>query len=236
MSTLNGTRVVIVTGASGALGTAVTSACVARGWRVAGIDHRSHPPPAPRDPSPSTPFVVGNVDLSSMDAARRAVAAIDAHFGRIDGLVNVAGTFRFETVEDADEASWESLFATNLKTAVNASVAALPHLRRSPAGRIVNIGAASALKGAAGMAGYTASKSAVHRFTESLAAELVGTSVTVNAVLPTTLDTPANRAAMPDNDGSRFVPPAQVAKVILFLLSPEASSVNGALIPVSKRA
>jgi NAD(P)-dependent dehydrogenase (short-subunit alcohol dehydrogenase family) len=232
---MNGPRVVIVTGAFGALGTAVTSACVAEGWRVARIDHRHHPAPTGRDPS-STLFVVGDVDLSSRDAARRAVAAVDAHFGRIDALVNVAGTFRFETVEHADEASWESLFATNLKTAVNTSVAALPYLRQSPAGRIVNIGAASASAGAAGMAGYTASKSAVHRFTESLAAELVGTPVTVNAVLPTTLDTPANRAAMPDNDGSRWVPPAQVAKVILFLLSPEAASVNGALIPVSKRA
>jgi NAD(P)-dependent dehydrogenase (short-subunit alcohol dehydrogenase family) len=116
---------------------------------------------------------------------------------------------------------------------VAASQAALAHLPRG--GRIVNIGANAALKAGAGMGAYTASKSGVMRFTEALAEELKGRDITVNAVLPSTLDTPANRADMPKADFSRWVPPEQLAGVIMFLLSPQASVITGALIPVVGR-
>ena len=111
--------------------------------------------------------------------------------------------------------------------------AALPYLKQSDAGRIVNVGANGALKSAAGMGAYAASKAAVHRLTESLAEELKSSTVTVNAVLPSILDTPQNRADMPDADPAKWVAPADLAAVILFLASPEARAVTGALIPVT---
>ena len=125
------------------------------------------------------------------------------------------------------------MFALNLKTTLNASQAALPYLVASGAGRIVNVGALAALKAGAGMGPYAASKSGVHRFTESLAEEFKGRSVTVNAVLPSTIDTPANRTSMPDADFSKWVAPGDLAAVILFLASREAGAVTGALVPVT---
>ena len=127
------------------------------------------------------------------------------------------------------------MHALNLKTALNASRAALPWLKRSDEGRIVNVGANGALKAAAGMGAYAASKAGVHRLTESLAEELKATSVTVNAVLPSILDTAQNRKDMPDADPSTWVRPADLARVMLFLASPESRAVTGALIPVVGR-
>jgi NAD(P)-dependent dehydrogenase (short-subunit alcohol dehydrogenase family) len=125
------------------------------------------------------------------------------------------------------------MFAMNLKTAVHASKAAIPHLLASGAGRIVNVGAASAIKAGVGFGPYAASKGAVHRLTESLAEELKNRGVTVNAVLPSIIDTPANRADMPGASFDHWVAPADLAAVILFLVSDEARAVTGALIPVT---
>jgi NAD(P)-dependent dehydrogenase (short-subunit alcohol dehydrogenase family) len=121
----------------------------------------------------------------------------------------------------------------NLSTCLDTTRAALPHLKAASAGRVGNIGALGAIKAAAGMGAYAASKAGVHRLTESLAEETKGTGVTVNAVLPSIIDTPANRADMPDADPSKWVSPAQLAAVILFLASREAQAVTGALIPVT---
>jgi len=128
----------------------------------------------------------------------------------------------------------ERMFRLNLTTALNASRAALPHLKTSPEGRIVNVGANGALKAAAGMGAYAASKAGVHRLTESLAEELKG-RVTVNAVLPSIIDTPANRADMPDADVTAWVTADEVAQAILWLASDAASGVTGALLPVAGR-
>ena len=133
-----------------------------------------------------------------------------------------------------DTATWERLYRVNTLTALNASRAAIPHLIASGSGRIINIGALGALKAGSGMGPYAASKSGVHRLTEALANELKG-NVTVNAVLPSTIDTPANRRDMPKADFSTWVTPQELANVILFLASPEASAITGALIPVSGR-
>jgi NAD(P)-dependent dehydrogenase (short-subunit alcohol dehydrogenase family) len=127
------------------------------------------------------------------------------------------------------------MFAMNLRTAVASCKAALPALLESGRGRIVNIGAGAAAKGRAGMGAYTASKAGVQRLTESLADELKDRGVTVNAILPGTIDTPRNRADMPDADFSRWVAPAAIAEVILFLASDAAAAVTGAAIPVTGR-
>lgn len=225
---MNGT-VLVITGALGALGNVVAEMALARGARVAGIDH------APAQLSAAEDRIeLGGVDLSDAGQAKTAIDAVAAHFGRIDALINIAGAFAFEAVAEGDAAVWERMHALNLLTALNASRAAIPHLARSHAGRIVNIGAMGALQAGAGMGPYAASKSAVHRLTEALAAEWKG-KITVNAVLPSTIDTPANRAAMPKADFEKWVTPQELGEVLLFLASEYASGVTGALIPVAGR-
>jgi NAD(P)-dependent dehydrogenase (short-subunit alcohol dehydrogenase family) len=228
-------KVIIVTGASGALGRVVADIAIARGAQVAAVDHAAKPQPAD---GPNL-IEIGGVDLADAARAKQAIDAVAAHFGRLDALINVAGGFVYESVADGDaEASpnqnWEKMHRLNLLTALNASRSAIPHLVKSRAGRIVNIGALGAVHAAAGMGPYAASKAGVHRLTEALAAELKG-KVTVNAVLPSTIDTPANRASMPDADFGKWVTAEELANVILFLASDEASAVTGALLPVSGR-
>jgi NAD(P)-dependent dehydrogenase (short-subunit alcohol dehydrogenase family) len=220
-------RTLIVTGGHGALGRAVVEAAIAKGLDVALIDH------ATGQAAPGA-LEIGGVDLTDADAAAAAIARVVERFGRLDALLNIAGGFVWQKTDDARPA-WDRMFALNLTTALNASRAALPHLKASPDGRIVNVGAAGALKAAAGMGAYAASKSAVHRLTEALAEELKSTSVTVNAVLPSILDTAQNRADIPDADPSKWVAPADLAEVILFLASPAARAITGALIPVTGR-
>jgi len=177
---------------------------------------------------------LGGVDLADAAAAKHAIDGAADALGGLDALVNIAGAFRWETLADGDPETWDLLYRINLRTAVAASKAALAHLPDGR-GRIVNIGANSALKAGAGVAAYTASKSGVMRLTESLAEELKPRGITVNALLPSIIDTPPNRADMPDADFDRWVKPEQLAGVIVFLLSDAASAITGALIPVTGR-
>jgi NAD(P)-dependent dehydrogenase (short-subunit alcohol dehydrogenase family) len=220
-------RVIAVTGGHGVLGRAVVEAALADGLKVALIDQA-------RAETPAGAFEVGGVDLTDPASARATVDQVVARFGRLDALLNICGGFVWQTVDD-DQPAWERMFALNVKTALNTSRAALPHLKASPEGRIVNVGANGALKAAAGMGAYAAAKSGVHRLTESLAEELKATSVTVNAVLPSILDTAQNRAGMPDADPGTWVRPADLARVMLFLASPDSRAITGALIPVTGR-
>jgi NAD(P)-dependent dehydrogenase (short-subunit alcohol dehydrogenase family) len=222
-------QVVAITGAFGALGSAVVRACIAEGAQVAAIDRA----PAPRAPLEGA-ALFGDVDLASDAGARDAVAAIVARFGRLDALVNIAGGFRWEPLADGSLDTWNELYELNLRTAVAACRAALPHLP-AERGRIVNIGAAGAVKAGAGMGAYAASKSGVARLTEALAEEQKARGITVNAVLPSIIDTPANRADMPKADFATWVQPAQLADVIVFLLSAKAQAITGALLPVTGR-
>ena len=225
---MNG-KVVVVTGASGALGKVVAQIALARGARVAGVDYA-----ASQIPATSDRIELGGVDLTDATSAKQAIDAVAAHFGKIDALVNIAGGFAFETVAEGDPKTWQRMYALNVLTALNASQSAIPHLSASPAGRIVNVGAMGALQAGSGMGAYAASKAGVHRLTEALAAEWKG-KITVNAVLPSTIDTPANRASMPKADFGKWVTPQELADVILFLVSDAASAVTGALLPVSGR-
>lgn len=222
-------KVIVVTGALGALGSIVVDEALVRGARVASVDH------APTQ-VPATPDLLelGGVDLTDAAQARKAIDAAASHFGGLDALINIAGGFAFEAVADGDPKTWQRMYALNVTTALNAARAAIPHLARSTAGRIVNVGAIGALQAGAGMGAYAASKAGVHRLTEALAAEQKG-KITVNAVLPSIIDTAANRASMPNADFTKWVSPKELADVILFLASDGASAVTGALIPVSGR-
>ncbi len=222
-------KVVVVTGASGALGKVVAQMALTRGARVAGVDHA-----ASQIAATASRIELGGVDLTDAAAAKQALGAVAQHFGRLDALINIAGGFAFETIAEGDPKTWQRMYALNVLTALNASRSAIPHLTASGAGRIVNVGAMGALHAGPGMGAYAASKAGVHRLTEALAAEWKG-KITVNAVLPSIIDTAANRMSMPKADFSSWVTPPELAEVILFLASDAASAVTGALIPVSGR-
>lgn len=223
---------VVVTGGFGTLGMAVVQAALAAGARVTAVDRAR----APAADAPAGAQLVGDVDLADAATAAATFDRIAAAGGGLDALVNVAGTFRWETVEGGSLDTWDLLYRVNLRTAVAASKAALPHLITRGGGSIVNVGAGAAAKAGAGMGAYAASKSGVARLTEALAEELKDRAITVNAVLPSIIDTPPNRADMPKADTSRWVTPAQVAEVILFLLSDAASGVTGTAVPVTGRS
>ena len=226
-------KMVIVTGGFGALGMAVGKALAAAGGRVALLDRAN--PPAQVKEKTGAAQALGGVDLTDPGAAVAAIGKAAAELGGLDALVNIAGAFRWETLEGGDIATWDFLYATNLKSAVAASKAALPHLAKSRAGRIVNIGAGAAAKAGAGMGAYAASKAGVAKLTEALSEELKAANITVNAVLPSIIDTAANRREMPDADFTKWVAPGEIADAILFLLSDRAGAITGALLPVSGR-
>jgi len=213
-------KVVIVTGVSGALGRAVVVRLKAEGVVVAALD-------AAATVDIEADLVLPGVDLADATAVNAAFETVVAALGSVTGLANIAGGFVWEPVIGGEANTWDRMFRTNLLTAALASRAVLPHLLKQ-GGSIVNVGAAGAVDPATGMAPYAASKAGVMALTRSLADELRGKGVRVNAVLPTILDTPTNRHDMPDADPAAWVRPADAAEVIVFLLSDAAVAVNGA--------
>ena len=226
-------RVVAVTGAFGNLGQALVQLLAERGAKVVLIDRAASLPE--QATCPAGGLLLCGIDLTSAASAEQAAACIEQQFSRLDGLVNVAGGFSWETLADGELESWDRLYALNLRSTVCTSKALLPLLKRSEQGRIVNVGAAAATRATIGMGPYAASKAGVLRLTESLADELKQQGITVNAVLPSILDTPQNRQDMPDAEYDNWVKPEQLAAVIGFLLSAEASAITGAGIPVTGR-
>jgi NAD(P)-dependent dehydrogenase (short-subunit alcohol dehydrogenase family) len=230
-------KVVVVTGAFGALGSAVSRSFGATGAHMGLLDVSQPAAGLAQEFAGAQHFVLGGVDLADVEATRKAMAAIAMRFGGIDVLVNVAGGFRWEKVAGGDIETWDALYAMNLRSVVVCCRCVLPALLERGAGRIINIGAgAAAARAGAGMGAYAASKAGVHKLTEALAEELKDRGITVNAVLPSIIDTPRNRLDMPDADVSRWVTPEQIAQVILFLASDAAAAVTGALIPISGRS
>jgi NAD(P)-dependent dehydrogenase (short-subunit alcohol dehydrogenase family) len=174
--------------------------------------------------------------LDLCDAAQVAAAVEQAlaRFGRIDVLCNLTGGFAMgDTVHETSDSTWGFLHDMNVRTLRNTSRAVVPHMLRQGGGKIVNVGAYSAQRGLAGMGAYIAAKSEVLRVTETMAAELRMKNINVNCVLPTILDTPQNRADMPDADPKRWVSPQDLAKVIAFLASDAARAIHGAGVPVT---
>lgn len=226
-------RVIAITGAFGNLGAALAIQAAEAGALLVLID-RAEAPPADFH-TPDGALLLTGIDLASLADAQAAARQIDERFGRLDALVNVAGGFAWQTLAEGDVECWDRLYTLNLRTALCACQALLPLIRQSAAGRIVNLGAGAASRAGFGMGAYAASKAGVLRLTESLAEELKDQGVTVNAVLPSIIDTPQNRAAMPEADFGRWVTAEQLAGVILFLLGDAAAAITGAGIPVSGR-
>jgi NAD(P)-dependent dehydrogenase (short-subunit alcohol dehydrogenase family) len=223
--------VIAVSGGFGVLGQAVASTLTAHGATVASIDFAA----APATAQAAGIHLHGGVDLADEAAADSVMRRIVQDTGRLDGMVNIAGGFHWEKIEGGTLDTWDSMYRINLRTAVVACKTALPHLVKSGNGRIVNIGAMGAIKAGAGMGSYAASKAGVAKLTEALAEELKDRGITVNAILPSMIDTPRNRLDMPDADFTRWVAPSAIAEVIAFLLSDAATAVTGALIPVAGR-
>ncbi|HXR00521.1 MAG TPA: SDR family NAD(P)-dependent oxidoreductase [Pseudomonas sp.] len=230
------TKIVVITGAFGVLGNALVQALQFDGIQVIALDYSSTAPDTLQVLVDKGVYIRGGFDIADPAVACGVARDIVEHVGMPDALLNIAGGFAWETLSHGDVATWGRLFRINVETAVSACKAFLPYLRESSGGRIINIGAAAAVKAGAGMGPYAASKSGVMRFTESLAEELkADTSITVNAILPSILDTPANRSDMPDADYTRWVTPEDICATVRFLLRPEAGAINGALIPVTGR-
>lgn len=222
-------EVAVVTGAAGNLGRAVTAAMRAAGLRVVRVDLRGDGLPAD-----DADTLTVRADLTRPDDAARVAAEAEARFGRIDVLCNLAGGFAMgDPVHDTPDAAWDRLFDLNVRSLRLLSHAIVPRMLARGRGRIVNVGALAALKGGAQMGAYAASKAVVIRLTESMSAELKGQGVNVNCVLPSIIDTPENRRAMPDADPSAWVSPDDLAQVILFLSSERARAIHGAAVPVT---
>ena len=224
-------KVLAITGSDGALGQAAAATLSGYGATLALIEHANTASTA----LPAGARRYGGIDLTQENAARAVMERVVKEAGRLDGLVNIAGGFRWEELAGGTLDIWDSMYRINLRTAVVSCQAALPFLLQSGGGRIVNVGAMGAVKAAAGMGAYAASKAGVAKLTEALAEELKDRGITVNAILPSTLDTPKNRADMPRADFTRWVAPAEAAEVIAFLVSDAARAVTGALIPVAGR-
>ena len=224
---------VMITGAAGNLGRAVAQAFAERGDRLVLVDLKPESlAQAFGAPDERRLFCPCNLlDAAQVDAAvQRAIA----QFGRIDVLCNLAGGFAMGTpVHETADARFDFLFDLNVRTLLHTARAVVPGMIAGGGGRIVNVGAFGAQKGAALMGAYGAAKASVARLTEAMSAELREQRINVNAVLPTIIDTPENRAAMPDADPARWVAPADLAQVIVFLASDAARAVHGATLPVT---
>ncbi len=232
-------KVVIITGAVGNLGGAVAERVRAQGGRMVLVDRsgdrlqKSFGDLKGNDRH----WLASGIDMADPKAVNNMAAEAYRRFGRIDGLVNTVGGFRGgKPVHEADLSEWDFLYDINVRTALNACRAVIPYMLKTQTGRIVNIASRNAFQGSPNYAAYSAAKTAVLRLTESLAGELKTRGINVNCVVPGTIDTPQNREAMPQADFSTWVPPADLANVIAFLLSDDARSVTGTAVPVYGRS
>jgi NAD(P)-dependent dehydrogenase (short-subunit alcohol dehydrogenase family) len=227
-------RVALVTGASGNLGKAVAKALFEAGARLALVDRSIEKlTRAFSDLPDERRLLVGGAEMTSDPSVSGMVQTVVDHFGSIDILVNTVGGYSAGAdVDQVELAAWDHMMDLNAKSSFLACHHVVPHMRSRGSGKIINIGARTAFSGSPGAAPYSASKAAVLRLTESLSAELKATGINVNCVIPGTIDTPGNRSSMPDADVSKWVAPAALADVILFLSSDMARAVHGVALPV----
>jgi len=228
-------KVVIITGSVGNLGMATAHALQQVGAKTVLVDRSNERLRESYVNLANSPdhLLAGGVDLAHPDSLAQVVKTALDRFGCIDALVNTVGGWRGgKPTHETDLADWDFLFGVNLRTTLLSCRAVIPHMLRQGYGRIVNVVSRDALAGGAGYSAYSASKSAVLRLTESMAAELKNSNINVNCIMPSTIDTPQNREAIPNGDFSKWVEPAAIADVILFLISDAARAINGAAVPV----
>ncbi|WP_127611827.1 SDR family NAD(P)-dependent oxidoreductase [Croceicoccus ponticola] len=216
---------IVVTGGMGALGRAIVSE-LGKSARVIAVDLGCS------GEVEGAARVFGGVELTDRSVVEGVIAEIAEAFGELDGVVNSAGGFYWQTLANGDTEMWERMFQMNLLSALTTLKAAYPFLRK-PGASIVNVGAAASIEAKAGMGAYVASKTGVRALTEALSDEWMGEGIRVNAILPTILDTPSNRSAMPNAKPDQWVATTDAAKVISFLVSDAAAAVTGAAIKLA---
>ena len=227
-------KTVLITGAAGHLGAAVAAWFERQGARLVLLD-RDDAALRQRFGAIADALLLP-VNLLEREAVTATVAEAASRVHHIDALCHLAGGFHMgEPVHELPASAWDFMMDLNARSLIHVAAAVVPHMRAQGGGRIVTVGAAGALKGGAQVGAYAASKSALMRLTESMSAELRDEGINVNGVLPSIIDTPPNRASMPDADFSRWVAPEALAEVIGFLASDAARAVHGALVPVLGR-
>lgn len=227
-------KAVLITGAAGNLGAALAEAFHAAGAALI-LAERNLDRLQEIAGSWSNTLLLP-VDLLDEASVQQMAAQAVAHHGRIDVLANIAGGFTMgPPLHETELKTWEFMLNLNARSVFLVCRAVIPHMLAQESGKIINVAARAGLSGGARMAPYSVSKSAVIRLTESMAAELKGHNLNVNCVLPGTIDTPQNRAEMPNADWSRWVTPDAIARVILFLAADDAAAIQGAAVPVYGR-
>ena len=218
-------KVVLIAGGTGALGQTVTPLFTKAGATVVLLSTAAPPKQA------GLPLTLP-ADVTDEDSVRRAVTQAIGQVGRIDCLVNMVGGFAPGRVAETEAALWQKMLSLNLTAAFLLSKTVAPHMLTRGSGRILHVAARAALEPFPGAAAYVVAKSGLVALIGVLALELAGSGVTANGVLPTTIDTPANRKSMPEVDTSKWVKPESIARLLIFLASEEAGQLTGALIPV----
>jgi NAD(P)-dependent dehydrogenase (short-subunit alcohol dehydrogenase family) len=222
------TKVIFITGAKGGLGSFVTRRFLATGATVVGASLKIS-----RDDFPDATFSPLPMDLTKSEAVREAVESIVKRFGRLDVVIHVMGAFAGgKTVAETDDSTWKSMLDLNLSAAFYVMRAAIPHLRKSGSGRIIAIGSLAATEPHPGLSAYVTSKSALAMLVRTIAMENQDAGLTANVILPGTMDTPANRNAMPAADPSRWVNPDDVAEMAVWLADGKAQHITGAVFPI----
>ncbi len=218
-------NVVLIAGGGGALGHIVVPAFVHAGARVISVD---------RHVSSGQPdgWVAVTADVTDENDVRRLVEEVARKEGRIDALVNLVGGFALGRVAETEVSLWQRMLTLNLTSAFLLSKAVTPYMLGRRSGRIVHVAARAAAEPFPGAAAYIVSKSGLVALIRALATELAGSGIMVNGILPTTIDTPANRKSMPDVDPSTWVKPESVAQALMYLASDEVSQISGAVIPI----
>lgn len=229
--------IVIVTGAAGNVGRALLSTLAGRGDRIIAVDRQTAAMDELLAPfgGQDRHLVLSDLNLFDPGACDKAVQAGLARYGRIDGVAHTVGGFASAAASAGGPDLWDQMYRLNVLTTLNMFRASLAPMRAAGRGSLVAIGAGAAVRAPSGLSAYAGAKSAVHRLVESFADELKSVGIRVNAILPSIIDTPQNRAAMPDADHKAWVQPREIADAIAFLLAENASGVTGAFIPVSGR-
>lgn len=227
-------RIAIITGGTGALGKTVVLAFLDEGAKVVCTyivdEELKYYPSLTENQKSNLAFI--QADVTKEKSVAETVQKTLERFGRIDILVNIVGGFTYAKAVDTTEKVWDSMMNINLKSTFLCSKAVLPHLISQNYGKIINISSRPGLKGSAGVGAYAASKAAVLNLTETIADEVRDYEINVNAILPSTIDTPANRKSMPESDFSKWVKPEEIARIIVFLASDDSKPISGAGIPV----